>query len=73
VTGPCHVLSPVGEWVDFEAFDPSAVDAVKALLDANIRSPDSPESGYSQALQEVVPALRQQPGTVASPTAEDQR
>jgi hypothetical protein len=45
VTGPCHVLSPVGEWVDFEAFDPGAVDAVKTLLDTNIPSNTCAESG----------------------------
>lgn len=50
--GPSHVLSPTGEWVDFEYLDPAAVDAVKALLDANICSDAATESGYHQAQTE---------------------
>lgn len=49
--GPSHVLSPSGEWVDFEYLDSAAVDAVKALLDANICSDAATESGYHQAQQ----------------------
>jgi hypothetical protein len=27
-----HVLSPTGEWLEFDRFDPAAVEAVKDLL-----------------------------------------
>lgn len=60
MTGSCHVLSPEGEWVDFEAFDPGAVDAVKALLTCNN------ERDSISPTNEVVPAQCDLPGTVAS-------
>lgn len=62
MTGPSHVLSPEGEWLHFDAWDPAGVEAVKAVLDANIRSIPATHGGYNPSTQEVAPAVRQHPG-----------
>ena len=72
MTGLAHVLSPEGGWLGFEAFDPAAVDAVKALLDTGIPSNACAESGSFSCTteNEVAPALVEQPGARTRPTQE---
>lgn len=66
MTGPSHVLSPEGEWLHFDAWDPAGVEAIKDLLSL---SNACAESGRFPA-NEVVPAQCDLPGTRTRPNEE---
>jgi hypothetical protein len=57
---------PCGGVLAATAHGEMGVALVKALLDANICSPDSTQGGSFQPTYEVVPAQCDLPGTVAS-------